>query len=208
MALPPLVSVNDVVSRLPSGITVDDARVVALIQDASASVRNFTKQDFTINTTTLNIRPQGYRIKLPKKPVLDVVSLQLKLPGSTAGVYTTVPGWYWDGSDEVWLTDGSSIINLAEEVITALRWHTPTCRVTWKHGYDEVPDGVVGVVCSMITRLITAPGLGGVISETVGEFSYRLSDTAVQGPMALTEAEKFTLQDYQPKGSKTIELRG
>jgi hypothetical protein len=208
MSLPPLVTVNDVTERLPSGMTIDDGRVASLIRDASAAVRRFTKQDFTIGTTTQDIRPIGYRIRLPQRPVLAVNSIQIKLPGSQAGVYTTLPAWYWDGSDEVWLIDGSSIVNLAEEVISALQWQTPVVRVNYQHGYTEVPDDVVGVVCSMVTRLLTAPGLGGVISETVGEYSYRLSDAAAQGPMTLTDSEQKILREYQPKGTKTIELRG
>ena len=208
MALPPLVSVNDVTSRLPSGMTIDDGRITSLIRDASAAVRRFAKQDFTLGTTTIDIRPIGYRLKLPQRPVLAVTSLQIKLPGSQAGVYTTLPAWYWDGSDEVWLVDASTVVNLAEEVISAVRRLTPVVRVTYQHGYTDVPDDVVGVVCSMVTRLITAPGLGGVISETVGEFSYRLSDAASQGPMTLTQSEKDVLREYQPKGTKTVELRG
>lgn len=208
MSLPPLVTVNDVTERLPSGITIEDGRVAALIRDASASVRRFAKQDFTLGTTTQDIRPIGYRLKLPQRPVLDVISIQLKLPGSQTGVYTAIPAWYWDGSDEVWLVDGSTIVNLAEEVISALKWMTPVCRVTWQHGYTVIPDDIIGVVCSMITRVVTAPGLGGVISETVGEYSYRLSDAAAQGPMTLTDSEKAILREYQPKGTKTIELRG
>lgn len=208
MSLPPLASINDVISRLPSGTVIDENRVISLLRDASATIRRYTKQDFTVAMTTQDIRPIGYKLKLPKRPVLDVVSIQIKLPGSQVGVYTSIPSFYWDGSSEVWLVDGSSVVNLAEEVISALEWMTPVCRVTWQHGYTEIPDDVVGVTCSMVNRIITAPGLGGVISETVGEFSYRLSDAAAQGPMALTQSEKDILDDYCPKGNKVIELRG
>jgi len=208
MSLPPLVKVGDVTDRLPSGIAIDENRIITLIKDASAAVRRFTKQQFTVTTTTSNIRPIGYKLKLPQRPVLDVIDIQIKLPGAQAGVYTSIPSWYWDGSDEVWLVDGSAVVNLAEDVISALQYMTPVCRVTWQHGYNEIPDDVVGVVCSMVARLLSAPGLGGVISESVGEFSYRLSDAAVQGPMTLTQSEKDILSSYQSKSSKTIELRG
>jgi hypothetical protein len=208
MSLPPLATINDVTSRLPSGVSIDENRAISLIRDASATVRRYTKQDFTIGTTIANIRPIGYRLRLPQRPVLDVISIEIKLPGSQPGTYTSIPSWYWDGSDEVWLVDGSAVVNLAEEIISAVEYMTPVCRVTWQHGYTEVPDDIVGVVCSMVNRLITAPGLGGVISETVGEFSYRLSDAAAQGPMTLTQSEKDILNDYRPKGGRTVELRG
>jgi hypothetical protein len=206
MSLPPLVSVNDVTARLPSGLSFDDSRIAMLIKDASAAVRRFAKQDFTLNTSTTDVRPIGYKLRLPQRPVVAIVSVQIKLPGSDT--YSSIPSWYWDGSDELWLMDSSTVVNLAEEVIDAFTQQTPVCRITYQHGYSTVPDDIVGVVCSMVTRLITAPGLGGVVSESVGEFSYRLSDAAAQGPMTLTQSEKDVLAAYQPKGSNTIELRG
>jgi hypothetical protein len=205
-SLPPLVAVEDVTDRLPSSVTVEEVRVRALISDASAAVRRFTKQSFTVATSTLRIRPIGNRIRLPKKPVLSVTSVGFIIANNAVAV--NFPGWYWDGSDEIWLMTGGTIVNLAEELTFALEWQTPVAEVVWTHGYTQVPDDVVGVICSMVTRLITAPGLGGVISESVGEYSYRLSDTAAQGPMALTTAEKDILHGYRPRNTATIELRG
>ena len=147
MSLPPLATINDVTSRLPSGVSIDENRAISLIRDASATVRRYTKQDFTIGTTTANIRPIGYKLRLPQRPVLDVISIEIKLPGSRLGTYTSIPAWYWDGSDEVWLVDGSSVVNLAEEIISAMEYMTPVCRVTWQHGYTDIPDEIIGVVC-------------------------------------------------------------
>lgn len=204
--LPPLAGVSDVTDRLPTSLTVEEKRVASLIIDASATIRRYTKQLFTLQQTTKGIRPVGNKIKLPQKPVISVDGITVQLPNSLTSA--TIPGWYWDGSSqEIWLTDGGSIINLAEELVFALEWQTPTCMVTYTHGYAIIPDDVIGVVCSMVTRLVTAPGLGGVISETVGEYSYRLSDAAAQGPMALTDAEKKVLDDYRPKKVNTAELR-
>lgn len=203
--LPPLANVGDVVARLPSSVSVEEQRVTALLTDASATVRRYTKQDFSIQTTTEKIRPIGYKLKLPKRPVLSVNSIAIQLPNSLT--QSTIPGWYWDGSDEVWLTDGGSIVNLAEELLFAMQYLTPICFTNYTHGYTEPPDDIVGVVCSMVTRIVTAPGLGGVISESVGEYSYRLSDAAAQGPMALTQAEKDTLDAYRPRKTSSTELR-
>jgi hypothetical protein len=206
MPLKPLVSVADVTDRLPSTVTVEERRVAALIADASATARRISKQEFTIRQSTVGIRPIGYKLRLPQSPVISVDEISIRLPNSPATV--TIPGWYWDGSDEVWLTEGGSIINLAEELLFALQWQTPLCLTTYTHGYTETPDDVVGVVCSMVNRIITAPGLGGVISETVGEYSYRLSDAAAQGTMGLTEAETKILRSYIPRKTSTAELRG
>jgi hypothetical protein len=206
MSLKPLVTVTDVTDRLPSTVMVEEKRVAALIADASAAARRISKQEFTIRQSTVGIRPIGYKLRLPQSPVISVDEISIRLPNSLTTV--TIPGWYWDGSDEVWLTDGGSIINLAEELLFVLQWQTPTCLTTYTHGYTEVPDDVVGVVCSMVNRIITAPGLGGVISESVGEYSYRLSDAAAQGTMGLTEAETKILRSYIPRKTSTAELRG
>lgn len=206
-SLPPLAEVSNVTDRLPASISIEEVRVAALIADASATVRRYAKQDFTMRQTIIGVRPVGNKIKLPQRPVISVQSITVRLPGSVTD--SLIPGWYWDGpgSDEIWLTDGGSIINLAEELTFALEWQTPICQVTYTHGYDTSPDDVIGVICSMVTRIITAPGLGGVISESVGEYSYRLSDAAAQGPMALTAAEKDILKDYRPKKVSSSELR-
>jgi hypothetical protein len=206
VSLPPLVNISDVTDRLPSSVTVEEKRVGALIRDASATARRISKQEFSVQQTTVGIRPIGHRILLPQSPVISVDDISIRLPNSTTMV--TIPGWYWDGSDEVWLTDGGSIINLAEELLFVMQHQTPMCFVKYTHGYTEVPDDVIGVVCSMVTRIITAPGLGGVISESVGEYSYRLSDTAAQGTMGLTEAETKILRSYIPRKTSTAELRG
>ena len=205
-SLPPLVVTSDVTDRLPTSVSVEDVRVRALITDASATIRRISKQDFTVNQSTVGIRPIGYKLVLPQRPVISVDNIAIRLPNSSSLV--TIPGWYWDGSDEVWLTDGGSIINLAEEVLFAMQWQTPTCFTTYTHGYTIIPDDIVGVACSMVIRILTAPGLGGVISETVGEYSYRLSDAAAQGTMGVTDAEKKILESYLPRRTSTAELRG
>lgn len=205
MGLPALAAVADVQVRLPDGVIIDPGRIGALLTDASAAVRSWTKQDFTTRQTTIGIRPVGYRLKLPQRPVVGVQSVGVILPGSSTPV--TLPGWYWDGSNEVWLIEGNQIVNLPEELAGLLQWQTPTCQVTYTHGYDQIPDDVVGVVCSMVIRVYTAPGLGGVVSESVGEYSYRLSDTMVQGPMTLTPSEKDALSSYRPRRTATAELR-
>lgn len=205
-SLPPLIDVSDVTARLPSTFTIESARATALIADASATIRRISKQNFTIAQSTTGIRPIGYKLILPQKPVISVDNIAIRLPNSVTLV--NIPGWYWDGSDEVWLTDGGSIINLAEEILFAMRWQTPTCYTTYTHGYTLTPDDIVGVACSMVIRILTAPGLGGVISETVGEYSYRLSDAAAQGTMGVTDAEKKILESYLPRRTSTAELRG
>lgn len=200
-----LAQLSDVEARLPSAMAIEAVRANSLLNDASAVVRSYTKQSFTISQTTDKVRPIGYKIKLNKKPIRSVDTLALIVANDGSPV--PFVGWWWDGSDEVWLTTGDQIINLSEEMLFNMQHRTPIIFATYTHGYDAVPDDVVGVVCSIVIRILTAPSLGGVISEGVGEYNYRLSDAAAQGVMALTEAEKEILKQYRPKGKGALELR-
>jgi hypothetical protein len=200
-----LAQLSDVEARLPSSMAIEAVRANSLLADASAVVRSYSKQSFTISQTTDKVRPVGYKIKLNKKPVRSIISLALIV--ANGGSPVPFVGWWWDGSDEVWLSTGDQILNLSEEMQFAMQHRTPIIFATYSHGYDTVPDDVVGVVCSIVIRILTAPSLGGVISEGVGEYNYRLSDAAAQGVMALTEAEKEILKKYRPKSKNTIELR-
>lgn len=205
MSLPALASLDDIVTRVPAAVDIAVERTTSLLADASAVVRSFSKQQFTVSQTTEKIRPIGYRVRLPQRPVVTVDGLSLLLLNNV--VPQPFPGWWWDGSDEVWLVTGDQVINLAEELQFALRWQTPICLVTYTHGYDIVPDDVIAVVCSMVTRALGAPGMGGVVQEGAGQFTYRISDVAAQGVVALNQAEREILKQYQPRRNATAELR-
>jgi hypothetical protein len=203
VSLPPLATVDDVQQRMFRDITDAEAqRVEVMLDDASAVVRGFCRQNFTQVRATQRIRPVGYRIRLPQRPVVAVHSVALLINNRPI----TVAGYTWDGTDEVWLGDMGRIINLAETASEWLATHTPVAEVDYTSGYTESPPGVVSVVCSMLTRTLSAPGAGGIISEAVGEYTYRLSDAAAQGPLTLTDAEKAILAAYRRPGA-AVELR-
>ncbi len=203
MSLPPLASVEDVAARMFRDLTdVELARTEMLLGDASAVIRSYTRCPFTTRRATERIRPVGYRVRLPHKPVTAVHSVALLINARPI----TVAGFTWDGTDEVWLADMGVIINLAETASEWLATHTPVAEVDYTSGFAEVPRDVISVACSMITRSLSAPGGGGIISQGVGEYTYRLSDAAAQGPLTLTDAEKAVLSAYRPAGT-AIELR-
>jgi hypothetical protein len=206
VGLPPLAQVRDVTNRLPGSAEVEPIRLTALLADASAAVRRFTKQTFTVAQSTVNLRPVNNRLRLNNRPVVSVDDVSIWSRGAAAP--SSFAGWFWDGGNEIQLPSPDQVINLSEDVTDILRGQSPMCRVTYTHGYAEVPEDVVAIACAMATRIITAPGLGGIISETVGEYSYRLADTAAQGAMALTDAEKKILASYRPSPMTSIELRG
>jgi hypothetical protein len=70
---------------------------------------------------------------------------------------------------------------------------------------------VLVVACTMAGRALSMPGtggMGGIVSEQVGEYNYKLSDqVAIAGPLFLSDAEKAVLNTYRP-ASTLVELRG
>lgn len=203
-SLPPLADITDIEVRLPATTSIDVDRTVALLTDASAVIRSFTKRTFSVTELTEEIRPIGARLKLSNRPVRDVTELKMVMVLGEEPVPAL--GWWWGGGDEVYLLTGEQIINSSGAIDQLLAHHTPLMYVTYTAGDDEVPDDVTGVVCSMVIRSLTSPGAGSMISENVGPFGYRLSDAAVQGPLTMTQSERELLKRYRRR-AMTIESR-
>lgn len=202
MSLSPLVTASEVADRSFRTFTdVELMRVGVMTEDVSALIRNYTRQTFTAERATERLRPVGYRIRLPHTPVTEIHSVNLLVEG----VLTPTLGYFWDGLNEIRLGEGQ-IINLSEAATEWLAIHTPVAEVDYSFGYAEVPADIKSVACSIILRTMSAPGGGGIISEAVGEYTYRLSDAAAQGPLSMTEAEKAILAAHR-RPAATIELR-
>ena len=87
----------DLEARLGRPLTAQEtARAGALLDDASAEVRAFTRQDFTTETGKAQVlRAVGDRITLPQRPVAEVSNVEA-LGGTPAVPYFTVVDWSFD----------------------------------------------------------------------------------------------------------------
>lgn len=193
-----LASAADLEARLGRDLTAaEDDRVDALLADASAQVRAYTRQTFTAVTGDVAVlRVQGGELRLPQRPVTAVTKV-VAVGGSDAVPDVTVTDWVWDGLDLIRVGSGAAVINLPE-----VWWdddgYPGTYRVTYSHGYTAVPADVVRVVCGMVLRTLTAPTMaGGVTSETVGPYSYRIDTPGTGLATTLTQADKDALADYR-----------
>lgn len=204
----PLARIDDVASRYSGTLTDDQIpRVATLLADASTVVRSYTRKTFTVATTTENIRPVGDRIRLRQTPVTAVSAVGIVNTLQSGNLLALPLGaWIWDGGEEIWIGAINTVINLPDDVSHLLQYQTPLMQVTWSHGYATVPDGVVTVVCSMVCRVLDTPGPTSAPSTTVGALSYRLSTTAQDGVMGLTDGELRMLTPYRRSGT-TVELR-
>lgn len=191
-----LVAKADLVARLGRDVTCDeDARLDALLADASALVRAYTGQDFSAATDTVTLRAQGGVIRLPQRPVTAVASVTAIGLNGTPDV--ALVDWWWDGLDQVRLGEGNFVINLPEVWWDDEDGYPGTFAVTYTHGAPVPPD-VVAVVCGMVLRTVTAPtSVGGVTSETIGPYSYRLESAGVGTAVSLSEMERKALSRYR-----------
>lgn len=200
-----LASPADLEARLGRDLTAQEAaRAEALLNDASAVVRAYTRQTFDLATDDeVVLRATGGRITLPGWPVQDVSRVEV-IGGSEALPDFTLADWLFDGIDTVRIGEGAAVINLPEA------WwdddgYPGTYRVTYTHGYAEVPGDVLAVVCGVVLRVLTNPS--GYRSETVGSYSvtYAVPATGEQLGTNLTRYEMKALDRYRRK-SDTVKV--
>ena len=202
----PLASVNDVLFRLPDYDSFDQSnqqRLLTMLTDASAVVRRYTRQSFTMEQTTERMPSVGNKVKLVKSPVVSVDDVKVFVNNQ---LYPA-PAWIWSGLDELWLAGPGDVVNAAEIVNDFLAYSNPVAQVTYTHGYLEVPDDIVAVTAGLVARGMTTPSLGGIDRESAGDYSYGLSRTSALGPLALNDSDKEILKPYR-RGGFSMQLRG
>lgn len=193
-----LAAVADLEARLGRDLTAAEAaRAEALLADASALVRSYTRQTFDlVEDDEAVLRGQGGLIHLPQRPVVDVTAV-VAVGGSDLLPDVALTDWVWDELDQVRVGGGDYVINLPE-----VWWdddgYPGTYRVTYSHGYAAVPADVVRVVCAIVLRTLTSPAVaGGVTGESIGPYSYRLDAPGGGLSVTLTQADKDDLADYR-----------
>ena len=211
--LAPLATTTDLEDRLGRSLTDVEARKApALLRDASAKVRAYTRQDFDLTLGDVAVlRPVGTELRLPQRPVLDVTAV-VAVGGAPGIPDLPLSGWTWDGLDIV------DIAGLDSNVWVSLpAWwedhgtRPNTYRVTWDHGYPVTPDDVVEVVCSMINRVLLAPTpVEGMNREQIGQYGYGMAGGGGSPGVRvrLTQEDRDALADagYRRR-SGTIQMR-
>jgi hypothetical protein len=209
----PLASVEDLEARLGRELTDEEsARAGALLADASALVRGWTRQNFTLHENdVVTLRPVGTVVRLPQRPVQAVIAVvAVGGYGGASDIALPAGSWAWDGVDkvDVWPPDASWLLALPET--WADSWGAVnTYRITYDHGDAEVPADVVAVVCAMVLRTLLAPSpVAGMVSERIGQYNYQLqqSSGSVGATVLMTQADRDALRRYRPTAT-TIQTR-
>lgn len=204
----PLATITDLQARIQRTLSGDElTKANALLVDASAKVRGYTRQQISQSTSTDLCRLFGGRIgvdvvlsentfadqsqiwpavvRLPQRPVTAVTGVT-DLSGS-------VVDFYWDGAQLV-------------GTITA------PVKVTYTHGWpagDPVYDTVTAVVCNMVARALgRSPEDGSVSQESIAGYSYTVGVIGAAGALGLLPDEKESLSLIRGRTARSIRLFG
>lgn len=202
-----LATLADVQARVTRTITTSESpRVNALIEDASAAVRLFTRQTIDEATTTTRLRPRRINreliVILPERPVSDVASV-VDIHGNTVT-------FEWDGSQTLELTTRPDATFSDATLDTELDY----VDVTYTHGYGDDNDPrnvlamVAGIVAGIVARAFGTPAEDtGKTAESIGTYSYSIGVGAAQGGFGLLRSEKEALsQAFGRRRAGTIQL--
>lgn len=188
----PLAGVPDLIERLGRDLTeVELIRAAAVLRDASSAFRRAAGgQIISQDTSVVRLSPNCGRIRLPQWPVVSVASVV----NSASQAVTFV--WYQSWAEIA--VSSTALLNSWE--VEPFAYATPTVpiTVTYTHGYDPIPDDVVGVVCSIAARAIgQTPEAGGVTEESLGAYSYKVGSAAAQGGFGMLDDEREIARGYR-----------
>lgn len=185
---------NDVVDRLGRVLTSAElARIEGLLRDASSSVRNYTHQDFTQATDTVRLAVKGRRdcrnvVRLPQRPVTAVATV--------VDINANPILFLWEGFDTILVANNLDAFSFYPW-IGGLR----SVDVTYTHGYETIPDDIIGVVCSITMRALgTNPLDTAKSSESIQGYSYSIGSAGAAGGFGMLSDERAILDAYTLQG--------
>src|SRR5690606_15985205 len=170
-----LAGITDVEARLGRSLTADELNSIdGILSDISSLIRRYTGRNFTKTTVTKRFRPVNAEVRLPGKPISEIVDARyVDWYGQTQGSVS----WFFDGIDHLYVYGCG-----------------PTVEVEYVTGTQEVPDDVVAICVGASIRRLTNPTDGTVQSERAGEMSISYAPTiAAAGNGGLLHAETQVL---------------
>jgi hypothetical protein len=159
-----LATVDQLAAYLQQPITAGDPAATLMLQIASGAVRDELQQDLDYVAHDVQILDpiNGWTIVLPQMPVTDVTLVE-----------------YLD-ANQVWTTADPALytVSLRTGIIqamsyTGIPWPAvpASWRVTYSHGYNPIPDGLVGVCLGVAARTYSTPA--GTESEKIGGYNVK-----------------------------------
>ncbi|MFJ2676395.1 hypothetical protein [Streptomyces sp. NPDC087525] len=198
MALPPLATAADLAAAGASGT---DAQMEMALRRASARVRRYTRQDITfVAHDTVELPGWERVLRLPQYPL--VVSEEHLL---TVVEVADFSGIEWTAIEH------RDYSRLGNELTRGYPWQAPTrlmgwpwnraqgvwapkVRVTYSHGYTEVPDDIVDVVLDLAVMNLSNPE--NLRSVSIDDYSRTFASETIGGAR-LTKSHKDDLRSYR-----------
>jgi hypothetical protein len=180
-----LASTDDLAARLGVSFSGPQlTRATALLADASAAVRNYTRQDFTVATDTAYLEPTYEQwLFLPQRPVTAVSAVVI-------GGATLAASWWTLQSDALFRSDGWAGYFPGQST----PWRQPgTIAVTYTHGYATIPDDIVSIVCKLAQAKWSNPQ--GFKTAAAGAVSISLDGSATAG--SFDDGDRAILDVYR-----------
>lgn len=199
MSPTPLVTQDDLEAALQR--TLDPGQAAMAIRRASARVRKYCRQQFTLVENETITLPGGSRVlRIPQRPILVDDAHPL-----------TVIELFGISNEEYAALEGRDFTRIGTELTRGEQWWAPTrlmgwpwlrpqgiwaqrVRVTYSHGYSEVPDDVVDVVLDLAQMNMTNPQ--GLRSESIDDYSRTFASETIGGAL-LTADHKEALRQYR-----------
>ncbi|MFE4697285.1 hypothetical protein ACFRIC_09345 [Streptomyces sp. NPDC056738] len=173
MPLPSLATAADAVAY---GYSLPEASAVALLTRASVRIRRAAGQPITPSVVIVQLAVDGGCVELPAPPVLEVQSVSAV---DEDGLLTELTGWWWDG-----------------QVLRLGTCFAHRVQVTYRRGWETVPDGIVELTCQVANRIGDSPvGMeAGIRERAIDDYRETYAAEATQTAGDLLPGELTALQ--------------
>lgn len=162
MALPPLATVDELRAYMQASALPEDTAALAL-RLASAAIRRHTRQNISfVADDTLTVMGGERVLKLPQRPVVVDVDHPLTVVELVDASGLEIPALV----ERDFLRYGAELHRGAAWPTSRLQgwprrhpvgiW-ADRVRVTYSHGYEEIPDEIVGICLDLASASITNP---------------------------------------------------
>ncbi|MGW4803000.1 hypothetical protein [Kitasatospora sp. NPDC004272] len=199
MSLPPLATKDDLETAL--GRTLDDASANLALRRASARVRSYTQQTFTVVTNDTIILPGNVRtLLLPQRPLIvdDTHLLTVtELVGVTGYEYACAEGRDYTRlgnnltrGDQVWAPTRL----MGWPHVRPIGVWAERVRIIYSHGYPETPGDVEDVVLDLAVMNLSNPQ--NLRSESIDDYSRTFAAETI-GNARLSPQQKIDLRPYR-----------
>lgn len=168
MALPPLATPEQLAAWMHTDVASlpgDPALVLAV---ASRVVRKHARQWFTVGTTSPELYPRDGYVEPPQRPVRSIASV-------------------------VDVDTGAEIPYKFRRGRVYVGQYVEAVKLTYTHGYQEVPEDVLSIVLGCASRVLSNPD--NLRQETVGSVS--LTYAAETLDASLSDRDRDALADYR-----------